>query len=238
MHTNSINISHRLVRSLGALFLIIMLLSIVGNMTIVNLAKQDVLIISIFNNPGLITLATSFLVLNSIGVIFIGLFAYPILKLKSQLYAVGYLVSRSLEAVLLLIGVIAFLVLIPLSQTIVGAVVGVEATAEIGNVSKTTLEMASLIALKWNWYAYNSAMIVLGFSGVFFCYFFYSEKLIPKALSLLGIIGYTILGATSLLAIAGIKLGLYITIPVFFFEVGLGIWLIIKGLSIEHFKKS
>jgi len=68
---------------------------------------------------------------------------------------------------------------------------------------------------------------------VFLCVLMYRAQLIPRWLAVSGLIGYPILAAGTIAEIFGIHIGLYLTIPGFFFEVVMLFWLIFKGFKPE-----
>ncbi|MEW5251792.1 DUF4386 domain-containing protein [Microbulbifer sp. 2201CG32-9] len=175
----------------------------------------------IFNNQEKLGVAGLFMALNSIAVIAIGVLIYPILKQYNQSVALGYFAARIVEATVLAIGIIGILTLIPISK-------------EISNAADSDILFIFTLgntAIQTNWYSYNFAMIVLGLGSILFCLVLLRFSLVPKVLSCLGLLGYFILAAGSMLSIIGFNIGLYITIPVFLFEVILGVWLLTKGFS-------
>ena len=79
--------------------------------------------------------------------------------------------------------------------------------------------------------AYQIAEMSLGFGGVFLCSLLFRSRLIPGYLAGWGGIGYALFLAGAIAEILGIHIGLMLTIPGIFFEVGLPVWLFIKGFE-------
>ena len=78
------------------------------------------------------------------------------------------------------------------------------------------------------------AFIFLGFGSAIFSYLWLKSGYIPRAIAWLGIFSSLLLTVFGLVAMvfpaAGAAVGLTYMTPMFFYEVGLGIWLLTKGL--------
>jgi hypothetical protein len=79
--------------------------------------------------------------------------------------------------------------------------------------------------------AYQIGQMSLGLGAVFLCLLLFRTRLIPRFLSIWGLVGYAILMAGTIAEIFGIHIGVMLSIPGGVFEVGLGFWLIIKGFQ-------
>jgi len=64
----------------------------------------------------------------------------------------------------------------------------------------------------------------------------FRTQLIPRWLAISGLIGYPVLVAGTIAEIFGIHIGLYLTIPGFFFELVLPFWLFFKGFTPEAYQ--
>jgi hypothetical protein len=71
---------------------------------------------------------------------------------------------------------------------------------------------------------------------VFLCLLLFRTQLIPRWLAISGLIGYPILVAGTIAEIFGVHIGLYLTIPGFFFELVLPFWLFFKGFHPEAYR--
>jgi hypothetical protein len=83
--------------------------------------------------------------------------------------------------------------------------------------------------------AYQIGEAVLGFGALFLCWLLFRTRLIPGWLAISGLIGYACLAAGQIAEIFGIHIGLYLTIPGFFFELALPFWLFFKGFQPEAY---
>lgn len=80
---------------------------------------------------------------------------------------------------------------------------------------------------------YNVGFVFVGAGSAVFAYLWIKSRYVPKYLGVLGLIGSCLLGAVTLLILVfpDLQGRLYpaYMVPMFFFEVGIGIWLLVKG---------
>lgn len=205
----------------GTLFLAAMFAAIAGNLLLLPIIGETDYLRAVLDKALTVRIAGLLMLLNSIFVAAIGVLMYPTLSQRSTFIALGYVVSRAIESVVLIFGIVSLMSLLYFAEQY--AKDDVENPSYILTLGKSAIDS--------NWYSYNIAMIVLGVGSLTFCYVLYTAKLVPKTLSLLGFFGYFVLAATSTLAILGFEIGLLVTLPVFLFEVIFGVWLIAKGFS-------
>jgi hypothetical protein len=79
--------------------------------------------------------------------------------------------------------------------------------------------------------AYSIGEATLGVAGLFLCSLLYRTRLVPRFLAVGGLIGYVSLMVGMIAEIFGIHIGLMLSIPGIFFEVGMPLWLFIKGFE-------
>jgi len=82
--------------------------------------------------------------------------------------------------------------------------------------------------------AYNTAFVFLGLGSTVFGYLWLKSSYVPKALAVLGVVASALLGVGTFagLVFPGVRSVLYpaYMVPMFFFEVGMGLWLLVRGL--------
>lgn len=210
------------VKIIGLLFLITMALSVFGNLTISGFIAGEHYLPQINDGQYKFGLAAVALLLNSFGVLGIGLFTHSLLKELNEIVARVYLLTRIFEGLVLTIGIISLLSLVFVAEQ-----------AAIGTSTFDFTVMAKY-AIRLNWYSYHVAMASLGLGSIPFCLVLLRHRLVPRLLSVLGLIGYSVLAVSSIVGLIGLDLGLLVTIPVFLFEVSLGFWLLIKGVRIVN----
>jgi hypothetical protein len=79
--------------------------------------------------------------------------------------------------------------------------------------------------------AFQLGMIVLGTGSLLLCAVLYEIRLVPRALAVLGFVGYLALFASGWLDIAGYDIASALYVPGALFELVFPLWLIVRGLS-------
>jgi Domain of unknown function (DUF4386) len=161
------------------------------------------------------------------SIIGISVLMFPIVNKENESLAIGYVCFRLLEAILIIIGIIGLLSIVTLSQEFV--------TAVAPNAPSYLIAGKSLVILH-NWTFLLGPNLALAPSTLMMSYFLYDSKLVPRFISVLGLVGGTLILAYALLVIFGVFLqdsawGAILGIPVFAYEMSLAVWLIIKGFN-------
>lgn len=162
--------------------------------------------------------------INSLAVVGISLFLYPVLKQHSESIALSYAGTRLFESIVLIGGVVCLLLLVPLSQEYVQADAG----------DAASLQALATMVIYGDFLAYHIAMVGLAVGSLPFCYLLYQSRLVPRVISILGLIGYPALLMLMVAEIFAfdIQPSLYILyVPGGLFEIGLALWLIAKGFN-------
>lgn len=206
-------------RVVGVLFLLATAAFMAGSGLIDSVLNQPTFLTDLYPDRMKVIAGLFLELINSAAVVGIAILMFPILKPYNESIALGYFGSRIIEAALLIVSIISPLILLALSdQYIAEGAVGDSSFLTIGNLAVRGQEMA-----------FELAMLVLSLGSVMFCSLLYQTKLVPRALSLLGIIGYIALLASSCLSIIGLDPGFILFIPGAIFEIIFPIWLITKG---------
>jgi Domain of unknown function (DUF4386) len=151
---------------------------------------------------------------------------YPVLKRVNEILALGYVTARVVECVFIAVGILSLLTVLTLRQ---------EATA--GADAGSLLAVGeSLVALHdWTFRLGPGFFVGVG-NGLILGYLMYTSRLVPRGMAVLGLIGGPLIiasGAGVLFGVieAGSVWQLIATIPEFFWELSLGIWLIVRGFN-------
>lgn len=175
-------------------------------------------------NPTQLILGALIMAINSAAVIGISLFIYPIVRQYNKTVAVGYVATRIFESIVMVGGIISLLLLVPLSQEYVHA----------SGTAASSFQALGLMAIQGDFFAYHIAMIGLSIGSLPFCYLLYKIRLVPRSISIFGLIGYPALLVLMVVEIFGAGIGpiLYMLyIPGAVFEIGLALWLIAQGFN-------
>jgi hypothetical protein len=211
----------------GVLFIIATVSSIIGTFVFLEPITGDPdYLIKAYENKTQLILGVLIDALNSIAVIVIAAVLYPILKKISEAFAIGYVASRIIESVILIIGHISLFSLLSLSQEFVQT--GAQNAAHL-------LPLGRLLLAVNDWTFLFGPGIAFGITALVLNYLFYQSKLVPRFLSVWGFIGGTLLLAADVLAIFGLGTAsmtfALLILPIGLNEMALAAWLIIKGFN-------
>jgi hypothetical protein len=167
-------------------------------------------------------------IITALANIATGVIFYTVLKRQNQAVALGYVASRTVESVLILVGVLAVLSVVTLRQDVGGA----------GAANPATLEIAgrSLIAVK-DWTFLLGPAFCSGFgTGVLLGYLMYRSRLMPRPLTYLGLIGGPISAAGAIAVLFGAwdqtdAIQFILTLGEIAWELSVTLWLIVKGFN-------
>jgi hypothetical protein len=154
---------------------------------------------------------------------------YPIIRKYNESLAIGFLSFRIIAAVLNIVGSIILLLLLSISQEFVKA----------GTTDASYFQTLGDLLRSGRDFVNHIAMILASSIGSLMFYFLlYQTQLIPRGLSLWGLVGTTITIFASLLImfhVIDIITAIYIVLnlPLVLLEIVLAFWFIIKGFDPE-----
>jgi hypothetical protein len=146
---------------------------------------------------------------------------FPLLKKQNESFALGLVAARILESGTIFVGVAFILSIVTLRQAGVGA--------EALVTSHALATLYDRIFLLGQSFMPAVCDLLLGF-------LLYKSRLVPRALSLIGIIGAPLLIVGYIAVLFGLigrlaPLAALTAIPVALFEFSLGVWLVTKGFN-------
>ena len=148
---------------------------------------------------------------------------FPILKRQNEMLAVGFVTARLVESTFIAVGLVSVLGVVSLQQQgATGADAGVVGVA--------------LAAIKdWTFLLGPGFIVGIG-NGLLLGYLMYESGLVPRRMAMLGLVGGPLICASGILVLLGVfqegGAGQGIaTIPEFFWELSLGVWLTVKGFN-------
>jgi len=210
----------------GVLFIIATVTNMLGNLSIQPLLVATDYLVQISANENLILTALLLVLISAFASASIAIWLYPTLKKHNEALALGSVGLRVMEGMLYIIGVVALLSLLTLSQEYV--------TAGASNASLYQISGTLLMAVK----TWAGQMGVFAFTLGCLLYYiiFYQSKLVPRWLSSWGILGATLTLASAVLAIFGLIIPLSpihiaFNLIILVQEMVLAIWLIVKGFN-------
>jgi hypothetical protein len=172
-------------------------------------------------DPSRLTLGAFFIMLMGILLPAMTVFLYPLFRKDSEELAMGMVVFRgALEGATYIIAAVLWVLLAALSKEFAGA-----GSASLQAVGNLVLEVSNKNG------DIGTVFFIIG--AVCLYTSFYRTRLIPRWLTLWGFIGavpYVVYGLLSLFDIGGADLG-FLQLPLFFQELAMGLWLVIKGFN-------
>ncbi len=210
-------------RIVGVLFLIQMIASVISHsVMLVPILYGDNFLVNVSVNSNKVISAMLIDLACGASVFGIGVMLFPILKKHSEPIALWHLGLRLNEWVTLTISGILLLTLISISKDYAQA--GLSDQADLHNLGKYLLKARG----------YTKILMLLGFclSAISFYYLLFTSNLVPRFISIWGLIGVLLLSLEVVSNIYGSSIGgIMIMLPMGLNEIFLGIWLIVKGFN-------
>lgn len=184
---------------------------------------------TVFAKSAAMTTGMLFWLVNDIGIVFIGLLMYPILKKQSESMALAYVALRMFEAISMVVGVILGMALIPLSREFI----------KLGAANAASFQaIGAVLQQSGSWFLNTMQLLFLGLGGVIMTSMLFKSKLVPRFISGFGIIGYSLLLPAFIIALYGLLdptpggPGTLLALPAAIFEILLmPAWLYAKGFN-------
>lgn len=217
---------------IAALFLVTAAASIPGAFVLDSILNASNSLAQVFPNKGAIELGSLLWSINNIGVVFIAVFAFGVLRKLDEALAVGYLACRIIEGTIMMVGVAATLLLTPLSQEFLQA--GAPHSSWFLTMG-SILKQVQFLGLS------GLSLPIYGLGGLLFTWMLFRFRLVPQVISVVGLIGYAVVfvgsmaGWFGLIDVAPGGNGTIFALPVATFEILLlPFWLLFQGFKIPE----
>ena len=153
---------------------------------------------------------------------------FPILRRQNEAFSLGYVTARVMESVFIAVGFLSLLAIVTLRQDLAG-------TAGADAASLETVGRSLVAVHDWTFLLGPGWVVGIG-NGLLLGYMMYRSGLVPRGMAMLGLIGgpLIIISGTAVLFDViepGSSAQVIATIPEFFWELSLGIYLMIKGFK-------
>jgi hypothetical protein len=151
---------------------------------------------------------------------------FPVLKRQNEGLALGYVTARVMESTFIAIGIVSVLAVVTLRQAVAGA-----AGADAGSL--VTVGKSLVAVHDWTFLLGPGFVVGVG-NGLILGWLMYRSGLVPRGMAMLGLIGgpLIIVSGTAVLFNViepGSAPQVIATVPEFFWELSLGIYLMVKG---------
>ena len=169
-------------------------------------------------------------IVNAIACIGTAIALFPVVKKKSESFALGFVASRIMEAAIIMMGVISLLTILTLRDSYSG---------DSLTDKSSLLVIGNLLVEFRNWTFLIGPGLVPAFNALLLGYLIYSSRLVPRFIPLMGLVGAPLLLLSALLTFFGANeqgstLSAVLTLPLAGWELTLGLWLTFKGFRSEN----
>ncbi len=221
----TLNSTKKTARITGVLFLIVTITHILGTSIIENLVYTPDYLTSIAANKPMWITALLIMFVCCAGIIGIAIAVFPILRKYHLGVALSYLGFRMVESILFIITEIKTSSLLTLSEQY--------------NKSDITLKpifetIGATLQESRTW-SFEIGMLFFCTAAFMFYFAFYKSKLLPRFLSIWGIVGAILAFVATLFRFYEIEipgLGIVLNLPIATNEIFLSFWLIFKGFNL------
>jgi hypothetical protein len=213
----------------ATLFLVTAAASIAGGLILESILTAPNYLAGISPNTGAVAWSALLWSINNIGIVFIAVFMYPLLRKLDENAAVGYLAVRIIEGTLVMGGVVATLMLIPLSAEFINA--GAPLSSWYLTLGNSLVRVTGVTTV---------SLVLLGLSGIILTWMLVRHKMVPRVISVVGLVGYTLTMFGGLAAWFGLidpasAGATIINVPVAVFEIILlPFWLFFRGFKMPE----
>lgn len=176
-------------------------------------------------NENQIVIGALFVLMMGFTLAMVPVVIFPILRKHNEALALGYVVFRGgLETVTYIVTVISWLLLLPLSREYIKA--GIPDAAHVQVLGNALREISHL----------PMTVFVFGVGALIFYSLLYQSKLVPRWISVWGLIAIALHLTTGLLIVFGLQnefsaLNSIMNLPIFLQEMVMAVWLIAKGFN-------
>jgi hypothetical protein len=170
-----------------------------------------------------VTFGISLDLVNALAAIGTAVALFWVVKRQNESFALGFVITRLIECTTIIIGVVCILAVVTLRQT-VGVGTDSAALVAVGQ---------GLVAVRgWTFTLGPSLMPPL--NALLLGTLMYRSRLVPRFISVAGLIGFPLQLSAAILTIFGINYTIWQGIavaPIFYWELALGLWMAIKGFN-------
>jgi len=145
---------------------------------------------------------------------------YPVLKRQNQAMALGLVMSRMLEAAIIMAGVVSLLAVVTVRQHVPGADPAIS---------------QALVAVRDETFLFGPGFMAV-VNAVLLGTLLYKSRLVPRLIPVVGLIGAPLLLAANLMTLFGHNeqtstVTMLATLPIAAWELSVGTWMLVKGFT-------
>lgn len=212
----------------GVLFIIGTLAGVLSVLVTGPLLNAPDYLVKIAEKENQLILGSLLVLVMGFAFAFVPVMMFPVFKERNEIVALGYLIFRgALETVTYVAGAIGWLLLVALSR----------ASLQSGPASAASFDVLGNLLLKEAEISSQLTAIVFPLGALFFYFGLFQQKLIPRWLSVWGIIAVLMhLISTGILGLFAMidpmsPVQFALNFPIFLQEMVMAVWLIVKGFT-------
>ena len=219
--------SKKTARTVGILFIVATVAGILSVAFLGSVLADPDYLINFSRNANQVIIGALLDLLGAGAFVGLAIVIFPVLKKHNEAIALGYVVARMIEAVPFIIANTSLLAILALSQGYVSA-----ATSDAPNFLPVGTGLRAL-------YDGNQLLgprVFASLAALPFYYLLYQSKLLPRWISVWGLLGAPLYFASGMLAIIGLvdpssTFSILLFFPAALLEMVLAVWLIVKGFN-------
>jgi hypothetical protein len=164
-------------------------------------------------------------VVNALACIGTAVALFPVVRRQNEGLALAFVGLRILEAAVIFVGVASLLAVVTLRQDLAGA---------SGAESASLLTTGHALVAVHDWANVLSPGLIPAINGLVLGTLMYRSRLVPRAIPVMGLVGGPLLLGSAAASIFGVTgqfsaVSLLLVIPIFFWELSLGTYLVVRG---------
>lgn len=216
----------------GLLFIAATVASILGSIVLGSLLDGSNYLVGLASHESQVIVAALLFLVAATSAVGTALLLFPILRRHAEGLAIGYVGLRTFENVLYIVGTVALLTMLTVSQS---------DTASAANAASLSLLGTALLAL-FDWSILIGTLFFFALGSLTLNYVLFQSRLVPRWLSVFGLAGAALALVYGLIGIFGWgSSGLtspyaLLAMPIAVQEMVFAVWLIVKGFDQRAFQ--
>jgi hypothetical protein len=221
------NANRRIAVVAGVLFIVATVADLISRVVLVQpILGVPLDLAKVSTNENQVLLGALFLFIGAVAAAGIAITLYPVLRLHNEGLALGSVGFRLIEGALYIGIVVCLLLLVSLSHDPVNA----------GGAAESAYQVPAALLMSARDSLGEVAVLAFGVGGLMYYWVFYGSRLIPRWLSVWGLVAIASLMLSGLLVMFGVIEPLsapqvVLALPIFLQEMVLAVWLIAKGFK-------
>ena len=209
----------------GVLFIIATVMSILSTVPLGSTLTASNYLTSVSANENQVIIAMIFELIAAVSAFGTAVMLFPVLKKTIESLALGYVALRLIENIFYIVGALSLIIILTVGQGYVAGASNASYYQPLGTL---------LLALH-DWSIWMGTLIFFGLGSLTLNYLLYQSKLVPRFLSVWGLIGAALAFLFGLLSLfiltPGFNIFTLLAIPIAVQEMAFAVWLIVKGFN-------